>query len=97
MLPANIKKQYTLFIVGPEIPYFFDTYKEILHEKHKCTDGNIILTGYVSLDELIKIYNVANTFVSATLAEGFDMPVIQAFSLGMQVIASDIPVHHETL
>jgi len=37
----------------------------------------------------------ARALLAPSLAEGFDLPVVEALSLGTPVIASDIPVHRE--
>jgi glycosyltransferase involved in cell wall biosynthesis len=45
--------------------------------------------------ELATLISGATALLAPSLAEGFDLPVIEALSLGTPVIASDIPVHRE--
>ena len=45
--------------------------------------------------ELARLVGGAAALLSPSLAEGFDLPVVEALALGTPVIASDIPVHRE--
>lgn len=47
-------------------------------------------------DDLPALYSAARCFVTATLDEGFCLPVAEALACGCPVIASDIPVVRET-
>jgi len=96
-LDQKIQHDYALFIVGPKIVEYTETYKELMNESLKNKYGEIIFTGFVSQDELIKIYNSASLFVSTSVSEGFDMPVVQAMSIDIPVVASNIPIHKELL
>jgi glycosyltransferase involved in cell wall biosynthesis len=44
---------------------------------------------------LAQLIRGATALLSPSFAEGFNLPVIEALSLGARVIASDIPVHRE--
>ena len=57
--------------------------------------ANILFLGHVSDEELIKWHAHAAVTVTASLAEGFSMPVIEAIASGGVAIVSDIPVHRE--
>ena len=48
----------------------------------------VILLPYVSLDELIALYNGATLFVFASIGEGFGLPPLEAMACGAPVIAS---------
>ncbi len=55
---------------------------------------NVILTGYVSDEELAYLYEHSIAFVLASSYEGFGMPVLEAFQAGCPVVAynnSSIP------
>ena len=56
---------------------------------------NIIFTGYVSDAELNTLYNNAKLFVSASMYEGFGLPVIEAVRHNLPVLVSSIPVYRE--
>ena len=45
--------------------------------------------------ELARLVGGAAALLSPSLAEGFDLPVVEALAIGTPVIASDIPVHRE--
>ncbi|WP_162259829.1 glycosyltransferase family 4 protein [Nocardioides sp. Soil777] len=59
--------------------------------------GEVVFTGYVSDAELKDLYVGARLFVCLTLDEGYGLPPLEALSLGVSVLASDIPVFRETL
>lgn len=56
---------------------------------------NIVFTGYLSDDELKKIYQEAKIFVYISLYEGFGIPPLEAQSFGIPVVLSDINVFRE--
>ncbi len=45
--------------------------------------------------QLARLISGARALLAPSFTEGFDLPVIEAMSLGTPVIASDIPVHRE--
>lgn len=53
--------------------------------------------GRIADDELSRRYAGAIAYVSASLYEGFSIPLIEAQASGCPVIASRIPVHEEVL
>jgi glycosyltransferase involved in cell wall biosynthesis len=55
------------------------------------------LLGYVPEADLAQLYVRAVACVFPTLYEGFHLPPLDALSLGVPVVVSDIPVHREVL
>lgn len=53
---------------------------------YKC---QIILTGFVSDEELIALYSECDTFVFVSLYEGFGIPPLEALSCGAKVVVSN--------
>ncbi|MCU1533859.1 MAG: mannosyltransferase, partial [Glaciihabitans sp.] len=54
-------------------------------------EGRVRVLGYLSDSDLAVVLSRATAFVFPSLAEGFGLPVIEAFSLGVPVIHSDVP------
>jgi glycosyltransferase involved in cell wall biosynthesis len=51
--------------------------------------GKVVLTGFVSFDELSALYSAADVFVFPSFYEGFGLPVLEAMTCGCPVIASN--------
>lgn len=47
-----------------------------------------IFCGYVSNEDLVKLYNLAECFVSSSLNEGFGLPQLEAFMCGCPVVTA---------
>ena len=52
-------------------------------------EDEIVLTGYVSDDDLVGLYNLCKLFVFPSLYEGFGLPVLEAMRCGAAVIGSN--------
>ena len=83
-LPQNLKAEYKLVLVG------FKGWqnKEIMEIMEK-NSKNIIYLGFISDEELAKVYNLASAFVFPSFYEGFGLPIIEAFACGTPVVSSD--------
>jgi glycosyltransferase involved in cell wall biosynthesis len=55
----------------------------------------VSLRGWLSTDELNRLYAECSLFVFPTRFEGFGLPVLEAMARGCPVLCSDIPVLHE--
>lgn len=71
----------------------FNEIKECLCESEHKND--IIMTGQVPESEKIALYDMASLFVFPSLYEGFGIPLIEAMSRKLPIIASDIPSSRE--
>ncbi len=56
-------------------------------ERSKCRD-RIRITGYVTEQELARLYSRASIFAFPSLAEGFGIPALEAMSHGVPVLTS---------
>ncbi|GMV02716.1 MAG: glycosyltransferase family 4 protein [Burkholderiaceae bacterium] len=52
--------------------------------------GNVRLTGYVSQDELVALYNRALVFAYPSTFEGFGLPVLEAMACETPVLTSNV-------
>ena len=53
------------------------------------TRDELVVTGFVSDDDLLTLYNCCKAFVFPSLHEGFGLPALEAMQCGKAVIASD--------
>ena len=58
-------------------------------------DSSINLLGYVNEIEKSWLFLNAHAFASPSCVEGFGIPVLDAYILGLNVLASNIPSHQE--
>lgn len=79
-----------LLIIGK---HTFSNYTKTL--KRLIKNKNIIFTGFVSDEDLPYYYAACDLYVTASLWEGFDMPIKEAQALGKRVVAFDIGPHKE--
>lgn len=56
----------------------------------------VMFTGHVTDDALAALYSGAEALISASISEGYGLPVQEALSCGCEVIVADLPVHRET-
>lgn len=47
----------------------------------------MVFAGFLSTEELIKIYNMASVYVSTSSNEGFGMPQLEAMACGCPVVS----------
>lgn len=52
-------------------------------------EADLRFTGYVSDDELVKLYNLCSVFVFPSWHEGFGLPALEAMACGAPVIAAN--------
>ena len=90
------EKEIKLVIVGggPQLEKIQDMVKNMNLE------DNIIIKGYVSSEEKIKLISESNAMLFPSLCEGFGLVILEAFSQNKPVLVSDIPpmsdiINHE--
>ena len=87
-LPINLRLVHQLAIVCS----VHDNERQRLqqHAAKAGLNGNeVVLTGFVSDDDLIALYNLCRLFVFPSLHEGFGLPALEAMACGAAVIGSN--------
>ncbi|ADR34772.1 glycosyl transferase group 1 [Sulfuricurvum kujiense DSM 16994] len=88
LLPKITKETCQLLIVcsvNEEQKREISAYVQKLAVAKEC----VIMSGYVSDDVLMELYNLCDLFVFASLYEGFGMPILEAMRCGAPVIGSN--------
>ncbi|GKX67815.1 glycosyltransferase family 4 protein [Inconstantimicrobium mannanitabidum] len=83
---SDINFKHKLVIVGKKA-WKYDAIFSTLNS-HNLSD-DIILTDYVSEEDLVRLYNGADVFIYPSIFEGFGLPVIEAMACGTPVITSN--------
>ncbi len=75
-----------LLLVGAQSG--FERYLTLLHQfVAECGVSDVHFTGHVSNEELTAYYELADVFLCASEHEGFCVPLIEAFHMGVPVLA----------
>lgn len=87
-MPKELRDRYQLVIAG-RLPPHDDgaSFKRLI--KELGMEGRVILTDYVTDEELIMFYNLAKLMVFPSLYEGFGLPLIESWACGTPVLASN--------
>jgi len=60
-----------------------------LAKQENLAPDDLLLTGYVRDEDLVRLYNIAKLFVFPSLHEGFGLPVLEAMACGIPTIGSN--------
>ncbi len=60
-----------------------------LAARHSLTSDELVLTGFVSDDDLLALYNLCTLFVFPSWHEGFGLPALEAMACGAPTLASN--------
>lgn len=88
LLPAAMRRQHQLAVVC-SIQEPDRVRLQRLAAKLGLGTDDLVLTGFVSDDDLVSLYNCAALFVFPSLHEGFGLPALEAMACGAAVIGSD--------
>lgn len=87
-LPGALRAQYQLAVVC-SIQESDRLRLQRLAARLKLAEDDLVLTGFVSDDDLISLYNTTALFVFPSLHEGFGLPALEAMACGAPVIGSN--------
>ncbi|MFI8029186.1 glycosyltransferase [Serratia marcescens] len=88
-LTPELREKNQLVIVSK----LSDSDRSYLHSiarNQQLRDDEMVLTGYVSEQDLVVFYQLAKLFVFASLHEGFGLPILEAMTCGAATIGSNV-------
>lgn len=86
-LSKDLRDRYQLVIVCKLSQQAVVRYTELAKELNIF--NNVILTNFVSDEDLLKLYNMASLMAFPSKYEGFGLPVVEAFACGTPVLTSN--------
>ena len=86
-MPIELINQFQLVIACKLSKASEERYYEIA-KKHGVEE-KVILTNFIPLDHLIKLYNMAHVMAFPSQYEGFGLPVVEAMACGTPVLTSN--------
>ena len=89
LLPNNIRRAHQLAIVCAAQPDAISVLKQHAG-KQGLDDDELILTGFVSDDDLLGLYNICSGFCFPSIHEGFGLPALEAMQCGAPTIGSNV-------
>jgi|GEM_PF-4089685 len=86
-LPFELQDLYQLVIVCK----VQESQREVLLKlasSYGLSPGRVVMTGFVSEEDLVHFYNLCDLFVFPSWCEGFGLPVLEAMQCGAPVLAA---------
>lgn len=87
LLPSELRQTYD-FVIAGKLSDFDKQNLEHHVKKNKLEHMSLIITGYVSDEELVSLYNICKLFVFPSWHEGFGLPALEALACGAVVIGA---------
>jgi alpha-1,3-rhamnosyl/mannosyltransferase len=94
-LPVTLRNKYSLVLAGG-VGWNNDEIAKTI-ENSVASGHKVITTGYVSEKQRASLYKNASVFAFPSLYEGYGLPVLEAASYGVPVVASDLSVLREVM
>lgn len=88
LLPADIKASHQLVLVC-HIEPATQKLLRAFSRSVQLEPNDVILTGFLSDEDLIRLYKTCDLFVFPSLHEGFGLPILEAMKCGAAVIGSN--------
>ncbi len=93
---AMVEAGVPIVVTGGYAPHQVEALRD-LHRDGGGRPGQLRFPGHVSEAELLGLYREAFCVVTASRAEGFSLPVIEAMAAAVPSVASRIPAHRELI
>jgi len=87
-LPTSVRASHQLAIVCSIQPVNRDALDK-LAKKEGLKPDELVLTGFVSEEDLLALYNLCKAFIFPSWHEGFGLPALEAMSCGRAVICAN--------
>jgi glycosyltransferase involved in cell wall biosynthesis len=87
-LPTALRRQYQLVVVGYVEPHDRERLLDLIRSQELARD-DLVMTGFVTDDDLVNLYNLCELFIFPSLHEGFGLPALEAMACGRAVIGSN--------
>jgi glycosyltransferase involved in cell wall biosynthesis len=86
LMPEMARHGFSLLIVGAK--GWGDTRISAIARAPGFPRDKVVFSGYLTTEELVKVYNLASVYVSTALNEGFGLPQLEAMSCGCPVVTA---------
>jgi len=73
------------------------TFPKYSKKLKKISNKNVLFTGFIKDSELPYYYAACDVYTTASLWEGFDIPIVEAYHVGKPTVAFSIGSHPEVL
>ncbi len=93
-LPKNLRQDYKLVIAGSQS--WSNQQAQALIDEANQDQPTILQLSGLSDEEIANLLHRSSLHILPSLYEGFGMPIVEAMTVNTPVIASDIPVLHES-
>lgn len=87
-LPKKMRAQHQLAIVCSTFPALLAKWRQLADEAGLTSD-ELVITGFVSDEDLLLLYNACKLFVFPSWHEGFGLPALEAMACGRAVIGAN--------
>jgi glycosyltransferase involved in cell wall biosynthesis len=87
-LPTEVRTAHILVIVGRVPPPVAARFK-IAMKAHSLTANDVVFTGFVSDEDLVRLYQSCALFVFPSEREGFGLPPLEAMACGAPTIVNN--------
>jgi len=87
-LPASLRKTHQMVFAGKMPEGDIARFRQIARAAG-LQDDELLFTGYVSDEELVRLYNLCQLYVFPSWHEGFGLPALEAMACGAPVIGAN--------